>query len=392
MEQTRRGRIGVFGTYLVCLLVITSGLAAVASARTTPAPSPLKVDEGDPGPPLKVSISDVRVDSNSLPGDRAVLRWTTRPSSSCDRFDWGITSRYGNTATLACGAHEITLMGLSRHVSYYFRITAKAPNYKDGTYASSFYATDASLDVAYQAYQRQSAYDSCGHRVSFNYFAQTPGDISFNPDEVQSYRTSEVFDMNFHYRSSSTGGCFGNTITTRRTRFQVWVTDSDGIVDWIAAKDQIIWSGYAGGSGTVSWGINVGGELYGASAGFSASYSPPSTSGFAAQVDNRDLGGGLKYLGYFQVDWPQQSSLSLDAMWPMFVLNQKAQNRLFDKVTFIVQLDVWWDAYTVFGWRGSWSYATESFSFTLGDGDWDGNRILDQYTNVQSGYMNGPEK
>ena len=340
----------------------------------------------------RVTISNVVVDSNSLSGTTATITWATNPANACDRFDWGTSTNYGNTIFLVCGTHTVTLNNLARHRTYFFKITSSKSGYYDGVYANSFYPTDASLSKAYQSYQMTSGWNNCGAVVNYHFLAETPGDISYNASKTQNPNNYEVFDIHLYYEGTGHAGCWPWTIGTKRTRWDVYVTDSDSVMNWIAAKDYVIYSGYSGGSGTVSWGINVGADLKGAQFGASATYTPASGPSFSRSVQNAD-GGWYKYFGYFQVEWPQQAYVSLDAMWPIFVFDQNAQYRIFDKVTFIFEMTTWIDTF-----NGAWWYGNcggpgcpESTWFTLGDGDWNGNNILDQFTNVQSGYMTAPE-
>ncbi|MGQ0797868.1 MAG: hypothetical protein ACT4OI_08425, partial [Methanobacteriota archaeon] len=147
-------------------------------------------------------------------------------------------------------------------------------------------------------------------------------------------------------------------------------------------------SGYADGSGTVTWGITVGldggGQTFRGTVGFSAEYTPPSGPTFPKNVDNIDQGGGQKHYGRFGVVWPMQAYTDFYAMWPIFVLDQKAQSRLYDKVTFLVQLSIHFDTFNGLWWFGN--NAWEYWSFVLGDGTWNGSNLLDQYTSIQSGY------
>jgi len=343
--------------------------------------------------PYQLYVYLVNVDRNSLAGDHATIKWSVTPrTDTCDRVDWGPTESYGHTIQLPCGIHQAYLSGLTPHTTYYYRITATKTGWVSGTYRSSFYPTDASLSKAYEAYERLTSHYNCNAKVQMDYFVETPGDISYNRFKTVSPSNYEVFDMYFHYEGSSQGGCFGSTIQTRRTRFDIWVTDSAGVIDWIAAKNHVIFSGYTGGSATVSWGINVGGALESASFGASATYTPSEGAVPYHSTVNKDDGSGTKYFGYFYIDWPQQAYVSLDAMWPIFVYDQKAQPRLFDKVTFTVTLSVYVDTFSFLGWRGNCgSGCVEQYGFSLGDGEQDGNMILDQFTNVQEGYMTAPE-
>lgn len=354
---------------------------------------PLLEGGGGGGNP-SVSISDLQIDPNSFSGQDTKFTWVTNPATACDVFEWGPTTSYGNTINLPCGTHTVTLTGLNVHQNYYYKITSSKSGWASGVEAGGWYPVDASLSKAYEAYDRDSSWVLCGYGVDISYFAETPGDIEFDPARTSNPNNYEVFDMHIHFESVGTPilpfPCWPYWFGTKRVRFDISVWDSDGIVDWVAAKNHVILSGYSGGSATVSWGITVGAELGEADVGFSAFVNPPSGWVLNKNIDNLDLGNGWKHLGDFTIDWPLQAYVTMDAILPIFVFDQKAQYRLYDQVRFLVEVKVWYDKTTGLWWHG-WEQYTDEWSFTLGTGNWNGNNILDQYTNVQSGYVTGPE-
>jgi hypothetical protein len=365
-----------------------------------PGPTPTMLIEGGGGPgPIFPTVIIYNVNVNpmfSRDGDQAKITWTTIPASACDRFDWGLTSSYGNTQQLPCGTHTITLTGLARHVTIFYRITSSKSGYFSGVYRSSFYPVDASTNKAYESYQRLSQHSNCGARVNILNFAETPGDLSFDPAKAGNPNNYETFAMAFHYEATSGGGCPGSTIQTRRTEFKVWMTDSSGVVNWFAAKDQVIWQGYTGGSGIITWGISFGAQLLVGSIGADATYIPATGPVPGHTTSNTDLGNGVKYLGMFWFNWPTQAYLTFDAIWPVFLFDQLGSQRLWDKVQFIIEGTVYMDTYNFIPPSDQWfgncgNGCPESIgTIVLGNGDVNGNNVLDQYTNVQSGYMTAP--
>ncbi|MFQ5870128.1 MAG: hypothetical protein ACE5JC_09525 [Candidatus Zixiibacteriota bacterium] len=346
---------------------------------------------GGGGPPPTVSIYNLNVDRNSISGEETTISWSTSPSSSCDTLEWGPTTAYGNTIDLACDTHSATISGLQTHKTYYFKITASKSGYYNGYKSGSWYPTDASLSKAYEGYTKEFWGTSpCGERkVDYSYSAEMPGDLAYDPEKAQGSNNYEVFDMHFHYESQGQQTCWPWHVTTKHTRIEIWIKDHAGVIDWINAKDHVIMSGYTGSTAEVTWGVVVGGSLKGASAGFTASITP---GGWTWNKDIptpcQNLGGGEKYCGWFQVNWPGDELVSGDMIWPMIVTDQLAEPRLWDKVTFKIKWTIWFDTYW-FYWYGNDLSVVRYI--TLGDGNYNGANILDQYTNVQVGFTDGPE-
>lgn len=349
--------------------------------------------EGGGGGPPDVYISNVNVDRNSLSGTETTVTWTTFPSSACDIFRWGTTPSYGNTVNLPCGTHSVTLTGLQTHRTYYFKITSSKSGYDSDTRTGSWYPTDASLSKASESYARTyTAYSFCGPvSTDYTYTAETLGDISFDPAKAGNSNNYEIFDLQLRYESSGQTYCWPWTMGTRYTRVDLWIHDSSGVIDWINARNYVIFEGYVGGSATASIGISVGGSTHGFSTGFSASMSPASGWSWNKDIPTPcvDQGGGTKYCGWFQVNWPMQMTVLGNMIWPLIVTDQKAQPRLWDKVTIEIKFTMTFDGFNGIWWFGN-NHQT-SRTIILGNGNYNGANILDQYMNIQEGYMTGVE-
>ncbi len=166
--------------------------------------------------------------------------------------------------------------------------------------------------------------------------------------------------------------------------------DPSGVITWINSKGNIIYSGYSGGSATVSWTIFFQGGTQNAQAGFSATTTPSQVPTVINQMNqNLDQGGGWKYIGYFKFNWPMQIQVAFDVIVPMIVTDQLTQYRLHDIVNFKVQDTVTYDGFNSSWWAGNDQVITYP-TYLLGDGDYNGANQLDQYTDVQQGTSNGP--
>ncbi len=349
-----------------------------------------------PPPPSPVTISGVRVDSNSLSGTEATLRWATSPTSACDTFAykyWMATT--WTTIALACKVHTVSIGGLLPHRIYDFTITSTAKKYISGTYSSSFSPTDVSLSKAYEGDQFDvgAQQPNCGPvYVHTTRAAEMPGDIEFDPAATSNANSYQAFDVDMKYYGQGQSGCWSWDFVTKRTSINIYVIDrTSQVMNWItSAVDPIPKVASSGTSGTIAWSINFGTQIYqGTPIGVSLSYVPSSGISVTPTWHNDDYGGGIKRVAELVVDWDGHLQTSLDVVWPMHVIDSLAQYRRYDQVEILVSFGVTFDFHSnTFGWAGhDWYFP---FDFYLGRG-WDNNGAnnLDQYTDVQMGHSSG---
>ncbi len=343
-------------------------------------------------------IYNVVSSGNSLSGTTDTISWLLSPAVvSCGVFEYTTSPTSWSNAIVfnpPCGTQSVSLTGLTPHVRYYFQIGSYAQDGSTsvGWYTGSFYTTDVTTSRAYEGYYQNPQFSTFCGSISdqTNYSTESPGDIEYDPSQVSNSNHYEVFDLHFHFDSLGQSYCWPWTLGAKYTQVDLWVYDPSGVINWINSKGNIIYSGYAGGSATVSWTIFFqGGSQYG-QAGFSATTTPSQAPTVSNNMNqNLDQTGGWKYVGYFKFNWPMQIQVGFDVIVPMIVTDQLAQYRLYDIVNFKVQ-----DTVTYDGFNGSW-WAGNDITFTyptylLGDGDYNGSNQLDQYTDVQQGTSNGP--
>ncbi len=85
-----------------------------------------------------------------------------------------------------------------------------------------------------------------------------------------------------------------------------------------------------------------------------------------------------------------QIQVGFDVIVPIVVTDQLAQYRLYDVVNFKTQYTVTYDGFNGSWWAGNDLTMTYS-AYLLGDGDYNGSNLLDQYTDVQQGVSSGPQ-
>lgn len=354
---------------------------------------PLLEGGGGGGGTPTVSIYNVNVDRNSLSGTETTITWSTSPSDASDKFEWGPTTSYGNT--IYPSTHSVILTGLQTHETYYYKITSSKSGYYSGTKTGSWYPTDASLSKADESYSRTyTAWSLCGYpSVDYIYRAWTLGDIAYDPAKAGNSNNYEIFDLQLYYKGTGEPYCWPWTMTTRFTRVDLWIEDeTSNVVDWIDARNYVLFEGYGAGSADVSLGVNVGGSIHGFQAGMTASSSPPDTPFIDPEIPNEcvDQGGGVLYCGYFTIHWPGDRDVTGYVIWPLVVTDQEAQHRLWDQVRITVKFTMTFDGFGgLFGWYGN--NLQTSWTIVLGNGNFNGANILDQYMNVQSGYTTGVE-
>jgi len=357
------------------------------------------VDGGGGGgsPPPQV-IYNVGASSNSLSGSTATITWSVSPAAvSCSVFEYTTSATSWSNAIVIrppCGTQSVSLTGLSTHVRYYFQIGSYAQDGSTGVgwYTSSFYTTDVTTSRAYEGYNQNPQFSTLCGGISdqTNYSTESPGDIEYDPSQVGNSNHYEVFDLHFHFDSLGQSYCWPWTLGAKYTQVDLWVYDPSGVINWINSKGNIIYSGYAGGSATVSWTIFFQGGSQNGQAGFSATTTPSQVPTVSNNMNqNLDQGGGWKYVGYFKFNWPMQIQVAFDVIVPMIVTDQQAQYRLYDIVNFKVQDKVTYDGFNGAWWAGNDITITYP-TYLLGDGDYNGANQLDQYTDVQQGTSNGP--
>ncbi len=378
-------RIVWFAT-IVCLAFVMNAFSGAALA----APKP-----------RVVVISNVHVDPNSLSGTQADITWSASPNGACDVVQYAVSgSSSWTTVTPACGSHAVALSGLRIFVTYAFKITSSAKRYTPSTFTGSFYPVDASLSKAYEGYQdRFQAYGSCGWKsVYFDRVAEMPGDLEFDPGMVGNPLNYERFDLHIRYYGQGEAWCWPYQLTTKRTVVNVYVQDlTSGIDNWIVPNVEpvpnIVSEGYVG---SVSWSISVdGGLIPGNPFGVSLQYVPSNGVSLRYTYDNTRQPDGSKHVAWLEVNWNGAMSTTMDVVWPMHIIDQLAQYRLYDKVQIRIVYTFVFDLYNPSFPIGPGPWLNNDFTYsyvtTLGQG-WDNNRLnnLDQYTNLQVGTSDGP--
>ena len=354
-----------------------------------------------PRPPSTVTISNVKVDPNSVSGSEARITWSTDPASACDAFSYRLA---GTTSWMtiypACGTHAVALGGLAIFTPYDFMISSSARKYNTGVYTSSFYPVDASLSKAYEGYPFDFWADSvCGRKyVRTQRVAEMPGDVEYDPGQVGNSNHYQLFNVHAKYYGQGESWCWPYQLTTKRTVVRIWVKDfTSGINDWIAANVDPVPNVASGGwVGSVSWSIEVGAELKPASFGVSLSYTPASGISLVPIWHNEPYADGWKYVAELKVDWNGGMQTSEDFSWPMHVIDSLAQYRLYDRVQFMISYSMVFDLFNPsWPWVGYGPWIgydwTVGATTILGQGtDNNGANNLDQYTNVQMGVSSGP--
>ncbi len=352
---------------------------------------------GGTSPPPQV-IDNVAASTNSLSGNTATISWQVSPAAfSCSVFEYTTSATSWSNAIVfnpPCGSQSVSLSGLTPHVRYYFQIGSYAQDGSTSTgwYDGSFYTTDVSASRAYEGYYQDPQFSTLCGGISdqTNYSTESPGDVEYDPSQVSNSNHYQVFDLHFHFDSLGQSYCWPWTLGAKYTQVDLWVYDPSGVITWINSKGNIIYSGYSGGSATVSWTIFFQGGTQNAQAGFSATTTPSQVPTVINQMNqNLDQGGGWKYIGYFKFNWPMQIQVAFDVIVPMIVTDQLTQYRLHDIVNFKVQDTVTYDGFNSSWWAGNDQVITYP-TYLLGDGDYNGANQLDQYTDVQQGTSNGP--
>lgn len=382
MEQTRR----VWRMWAVAagLLVIVN-VVPLASAG--------------PAPTGTVAISNVNVAGNSLSGHTASLTWSTNPAKACDVFAYQLPgAATWTTTTLPCQVHTVSLSGLATHTTYAYTITSSAKRYNPGTYSGSFYPTDVSTSKAYETFQYSLplSVSNCPVTYKETVLVEMPGDIEFDPTQAANPNHYEMFGIHMHYIGQGQPVCtfLNQIVTAQQTFMNVWILDTTShTTNWFAGGIPDPNVAGSGTTGSITWNINFGAQVYGAGFTVGMGFNPPTGVTVYPTLVNGPYPDGWQMIGRFEIDWQTGYLQTIDdVVWPIHITDSLAQPHLFDQVLvrvfFMTTISVWdpnvnqWVS-TVTQWGVP--------GVILGQGtDNNGQTNLDQFTDIQAGTSGSP--
>ncbi len=346
-----------------------------------------------------VAISNVNVASNSLSGHTADVTWSTNPTSACDVFAYQVQgASTWTTLTLPCKVHSASLNGLTTHTTYAYSIASSAKRYNSATYTGSFYPTDVSTSKAYETFQYSLplSVSNCPVTYKETLVVEMPGDIEFDPAQATNPNHYESFGVHMHYIGLGQPVCqyLSQIVTAQQTFMNVWVLDTTShTTNWFAGGIPDPNVAGSGTTGSITWSINFGAQVYGAGFGVTMGFNPPTGVTVYPSLVNAPYPDGWQMIGRFEIDWQTGYLQTIDdVVWPIHITDSLAQAHLHDQVLvrvfFATTISVWdpnvnqWVS-TVTQWGVP--------GVILGQGsDNNGQNNLDQFTDIQAGTCASP--